>query len=114
MEMDHAHLIIEVIPDAPVAEWQFTEAGESATLSPILGELAAQFAPATHTVLEWVEYGVSFPGATEITVGGIPLKHFAADWFMLKFENQLGLAELRAFDRDGRLISPLRWLLVLS
>ena len=33
---------------------------------------------------------------------------------MLKFENQLGLAELRAFDRDGRLISPSRWLLVLS
>src|SRR4051794_31977975 len=114
MEMDDAHLIIEVLPDAPVADWQFTAAGELALLSPIPEELAAQFAPATHTVLEWIEYGVSFPGATEITVGGIALKHFAADWFVLKFENQLGLAEMRAFDQDGRLISPPRWLLVLS
>jgi predicted component of viral defense system (DUF524 family) len=114
MEMDDAHLIIDVLPEEAVAEWQFTAAGESALLSPIPEELAAQFVPATHTVLEWVEYGVSFPGATEITVGGISLKHFAADWFVLKFENQLGLAELRAFDRDGRLISPPCWLLVLS
>ena len=113
MEMDDAHLIIEVLPDE-AAEWQFTAAGELALLSPIPEELAGQFAPATHTVLEWVDYGVSFPGATEITVGGIPLKHFAADWSMLTFENQLGLAELRAFDREGRLISPPRWLLVLS
>lgn len=114
MEMDDAHLIVEAPPEAPIAEWQFTAAGEPALLSPIPEELVAQFAPATHTVFEWVEYGVSFPGAIGITVGGMPLKHFAAEWFMLRFENQLGLAELRAYDRDGCLISPPRWLLVLS
>src|SRR3954471_13439343 len=108
MEMDDAHLIIEVLANAPAADWQFTAAGESALLSPIPEELVAQFAPATHTVFEWIEYGVSFPGASEITVGGIPLKHFAADWFILRFENQLGLAELRALDSEGRLISPPR------
>ena len=53
MGMDDAHLIIEVLPEEAIAEWQFTAAGESALLSPIPGELAAQFAPATHTVLEW-------------------------------------------------------------
>jgi predicted component of viral defense system (DUF524 family) len=114
MEIDVAHLIIEVLPEEAAAEWQFTAAGESALLSPIPEELAAQFAPATHTVQEWTDYGVSFPGAAALTVGGKLLQRFAGDWFLLKFENQIGLAELRAFDEAGRSIAPSRWLLVLS
>lgn len=71
-------------------------------------------APATHVAYEWTEYGVSYQGAVAITLGGVPLARFPGGWFRLIFENQLGLAELRAYGENGRQIGePLR-LLVLS
>lgn len=47
--------------------------GVEALMSPIPEELARDHAPATHTVFEWTDYGVSFPGAATLTVGGMRL-----------------------------------------
>src|SRR5262245_5787606 len=114
MEILDADSIVDASPGPVSAEWRFMAGGVEALISPIPEELARDHAPATHTMLEWTDYGVSFPGAAAVNVGGIQLQRFAGDWFLLKFENQIGLAELRAFDEDGRSIASSRWVLVLS
>ena len=72
------------------------------------------FHPATHIAFEFTEYWLSFPGAARIEVGSRELPFSHAGYVRLLFENQLGLAELRAYDDFGRLLDTPLTLLVLS
>jgi len=72
------------------------------------------FAPATHVGFEWREYWVSCPGAATIRSSGREVRRLPNDLFLLRFENQIGLARLRAYDAQGRELPGRADLLILS
>jgi predicted component of viral defense system (DUF524 family) len=71
-------------------------------------------APATHYAFEWTEYWLSYPDAVRIEVGSLELLPTHGEFFRLRFENQLGLAELRGYNAVGRLLGTPLTLLVIS
>jgi predicted component of viral defense system (DUF524 family) len=63
-------------------------------------------APATHYLHEWRDYRVTCTGASWVEIGSLRIGSFGVGTgqFQVRFENQLGLSAIRAFDGMGRLL----------
>lgn len=81
-----------VIHDGPVFE--------------VSSEHHGALAPATHYLHEWRAYRVTCAGASWLGIGSERIGSFGAGTgqFQVRFENQLGLSAIRAFDGAGRLL----------
>lgn len=69
--------------------------------------------PATHSLWEWTNYALHCDEADELRVGSRRISPLAPGLFWLRFENQLGLAEVQAMRAERPFGSPL-WVEVLS
>ena len=63
--------------------------------------------PATYYLREWNEYLIEVPLADRVMVGSREAELLIDGLFRLRFENQLGLADIRAFAADKPLGDPL-------
>ncbi|MBA2760243.1 MAG: DUF2357 domain-containing protein, partial [Chloroflexia bacterium] len=64
-------------------------------------------APSTHYLHEWRDYRVTCTGASWLEIGSERIGSFGAGTgqFQVRFENQLGLSTIRAFDNFERLLN---------
>ena len=67
--------------------------------------LRAALAPATHIVHEWQAYTIVCEGAVRIDAGSEPAERIVDGVFRLRYENQLGLSRVRAFDDAGQVVA---------
>ncbi len=65
--------------------------------------LQVAVAPATHVLHEWRDYVVHCEGAARLDVGSSSVGPIGGV-FLVRFENQLGLSHIRAFDDAGRMV----------
>ncbi len=72
-----------------------------------------RLAPATQCLREWVRYIIEVPGADRLTVGSRSVGPITGCAFEVKFENQLGLANLQPMCGGCPTCAPL-WVEVLS
>jgi hypothetical protein len=72
---------------------------------PVPEALVPALAPAAHVVHEWVAYTVTCEDAVGIEVGSGLAETIVSGVFRVRFENQLGLSRMRAFDADGHIIA---------
>lgn len=75
------------------------------TIPPDLSELLS---PATHYVYEWQNYWIDCPGVDYLKIGDTLLKPQMRDLFCVRFENQLGLATIKAFVGHKSVGEPLQ------
>lgn len=73
----------------------------------------AGFKPAVVCIYEWIYYRLELSGADTLLVGTTPYKPVHRDLFLLRFENQLGLAKLQIFN-SGKLVSEPVFVEVIS
>jgi hypothetical protein len=67
--------------------------------------VAAAFGPLDAWIYEWQDYLLHLPGVNQLRVGQRFEPVRGSDLFLLKFKNQLGLAELQPY-KDGRPLEP--------
>lgn len=93
------------IPPPPKVSPPLTGLG----IVPVPDNLAAQLVPARWIVHEWVDYWYVDHEATEVSIGSKPAEQHptAMGHFKVRFENQLGLATIRAFDAAGQRGAPI-------
>lgn len=75
-------------------------------IAPVPAHLAARLEPAAWIVHEWRDYWYVDANAQEVQVGSKVFTQQPAGSgnYLIRFENQLGLATLRVFGSDGRLV----------
>lgn len=73
---------------------------------PVSDYLAAHLVPARWIVHEWRDYWYVNPEAHEVWVGSqsVPQQPAGSGNYLIRFENQLGLTSLQAFENNGKLV----------
>jgi predicted component of viral defense system (DUF524 family) len=76
---------------------------EGQGLEAVPAELLERLAPARWVVREWRDYWLKAPEAAVVLVGSQPVADSPPGCgnYLIRFENQLGLATIRVMDRDG-------------